>query len=130
MEHRGFIQDLAFTSLPYLPDQGKAKDALNILGTLALEINQHRLQTADINELQSGDCVLNLTLQHPLVLPPEVQTCRCKLEDLPKRLNTLSAYSRLFLASSGGYASYLAYCLLRNQTAIPPVFWLNSVDLW
>ncbi len=130
MEHRGFIQDLAFTSLPYLPDQGKAKDALNILGTLALEINQHHLQTADINELQSGDCVLNLTLQHPLVLPPEVQTCRCKLEDLPKRLNTLSAYSRLFLASSGGYASYLAYCLLRNQTAIPPVFWLNSVDLW
>lgn len=129
MTHLGSVQDLAEMPMAYFPALAKAKDAINNIGTLALEISFERLRTTTADDLEEDDVLLNVCAADKFTQNGKHQAINIPLAVLRQNLTSLPKNKKIIVTCNGGYAAYLAYCIL-TQRGFERVFLLNSPALW
>ena len=123
------VQDMADMPAAYFPEFSRAKDALNILGTLAVDICFGSLKTADADKLSGSEILLNVCPPQRFRPAPDKPALNIPLSALRENLSLLPRNKKIIVCGNGGYDAYLAYCIL-TQRGFGRVFLLNSPDSW
>lgn len=129
MNYQGSVQELAEMPIAYFPELSRAKDALNDMGSLALEISFERLRVTTSDDLKTDDVILNVCAADRFKQRGGHQAINIPLAALRKNLTSLPKNKKIIVTCNGGYASYLAYCIL-TQRGFDRVFLLNSPEIW
>ncbi len=129
MKQRGNVQDLSEMPMAYFPSLTKARDGINNMGALAVEMVFERLKTTGIDDLDEDDVLLNVSAAENFKQNDRHPALNIPLANLRHDLNKLPKNKKIAVTCNGGYAAYLAYCIL-IQSDFNQVFWVNSDAVW
>lgn len=129
MQLNGNIQNLSEFNMAYFPEFAKAKDLLNNIGTIASEIAFGDMKTATLDDLREDDILLNVCSPSNFKHFTKAKAINIPLSALRDNITTLPRNKRIVVTCSSGYASYIAYCILK-QRGFDKAFLLNSPELW
>ena len=123
----GSVQDLAALPVAYFPEFSRAKDALNILGSLASEICHGELKTAGLAQIADGDILLDVRSKKHFYPAADKTNINIPLATLRKNLKHLPQGKNIFIRGNGSYDAYLAYRIL-TQRGFDKLFMINEPE--
>ncbi len=129
IKQRGNVQDLSEMPMAYFPSLTKARDGINHMGSLAVEMVSERLKTISIDDLDEEDILLNVCAAENFKQNDKHLAINIPLANLRQSLSKIPKNNKIAITCNGGYAAYLAYCIL-VQSGFNQVFWVNSADIW
>lgn len=123
------VQHLAEFTNAYFPEFSRAKDILNNMGTLAIEMTFERMKTITLEDLKENDVLLNVCKPDKFKHFTKAKAINIPLSSLRDNLTSLPLNKKIVVTCGNGYAAYMAYCILK-QRGFDKVFLLNSPETW